>query len=89
MDGLLAELTSRQVAEWLAYAQVEPWGEDRADLRAGIVAATVANAFRRQDSRAFTPQDFMPDFAEDEDPDAASARLMAALKAALGDTPPP
>jgi len=26
VDGLLAELSSQQLAEWLAYFQLEPWG---------------------------------------------------------------
>jgi hypothetical protein len=40
---------------------MEPWGEERADLRAGIVAATIANLFRRK-GRTLKPRDFMPKF---------------------------
>jgi len=50
------------MAEWLAYASLEPFGEDRADLRAGIIASTVANVNRGRSQRSLTPQDFMPDF---------------------------
>jgi hypothetical protein len=32
-----------ELAEWAAYYQCEPFGEERADLRAGIVASVIAN----------------------------------------------
>lgn len=86
MDGLLAELSSQQLAEWLAYFQLEPWGEDRADLRTGIVASTVANANRSpKQKRPYQPDDFMPHFdGEDEAPEVSAQRLMAQMKSALG-----
>lgn len=63
-DHLLRELSSWQVTEWLAYYGLEPFGEERSDLRAGIVAATVANANRDAKRRAkpFEPGEFMPKF---------------------------
>jgi hypothetical protein len=72
VDGLLAEMPARTMAEWQAYSQVEPWGEERADLRAGIVASTVANVNRGPKQAAFEPGDFMPVFDVDEEPDAAA-----------------
>lgn len=61
---LLARVSSRELSEWLAYSQVEPWGEERADLRAGIVASTVANTARNAKKRRkpFRPEEFMPTF---------------------------
>lgn len=86
MDGLLAELSSQQLAEWIAYFQLEPWGEERADLRAGIVASTIANVNRSAKQRkAFEPKEFMPRFdAEPEAPETSALRLMAQMRAALG-----
>jgi hypothetical protein len=48
----------------MAYAKIEPFGEERADLRAGIVASTIANVNRDPKRRVkpFTPDEFMPDF---------------------------
>ena len=83
MDGLLAQLSSRQLAEWMAYFRLEPFGERRADLRAGIIASTVANAHRARESRPYRPQDFMPDFEQGTDEDEAAA-LLARAQAALG-----
>ncbi len=51
---------SKEFALWVAYYRIDPWGESRADLRAGIMASTVANVGVR-DSR-FKPSDFMPKF---------------------------
>lgn len=62
---LLARTDSRELAEWMAYAQLEPFGEEREDLRAGIVASTIANANRdpKKRKKPFAPEDFIPDFA--------------------------
>jgi len=60
----LQRISSHELAEWQAYAQVEPFGDERADLRAAIIACTIANAHRdpEQHPEPFTPADFMPHF---------------------------
>lgn len=85
------EIDSREFTEWMAYASLEPWGEPRADLRAGIVASTIANVNRSSDSEPFTPRDFMPTFEGHEpepgDRDAEilqQQRLFEALTQAVG-----
>lgn len=60
MRELLSRIGSDELTEWMAFYQIEPFGDFRADYRSGIVAATLANANRTKDSRAFTPEDFMP-----------------------------
>lgn len=86
-DHLLRELTSWQITEWLAYYQIEPWGEERGDLRAGIVASVTANANRdpKHRKRPYTPQDFMPTW---DPPEPASVdnmiRMVEMMNAALG-----
>ena len=42
---------------------LDPWGEERKDLRAGIVAATVAVKYARP-GHTPKPSDFMPTFGE-------------------------
>lgn len=81
-DHLLRELTSWQISEWLAYYQIEPFGEERADLRAGIVASVTANANRDADKRPepYSPADFMPRFdREDEEPEGQSVEEQIAI----------
>jgi len=63
---LLDRISSRELSEWMAFFGLEPFGEERADLRAGIVASTVANVNRGKGKRAFKPQEFMPQFGPGE-----------------------
>lgn len=83
VDEMLSEITSMQFAEWMAYSTLEPWGEERDDLRMGIVASTIANANRGKNTKAYSPQDFMPQF-EPEPEDVAIERMIAKARAALG-----
>jgi hypothetical protein len=39
--------------------QREPWGTWRDNVHAAMIASTVANAFRGEKSRAYSPDDFM------------------------------
>jgi hypothetical protein len=61
-------MPSAEFTEWKAYAALEPFGEARADLRSGIVAATLANIHRAKKTKAFKPHDFMPFQEEDSLP---------------------
>jgi len=80
---MLGEISSRQFAEWMAYARIEPFGEERADLRAGIVASTIANTNRGRGQKPYKPQQFMPEF-EPEDEAAAIAKTIEQLRHTLG-----
>ncbi len=80
---MLSEITSAQFAEWLAYSRVDPWGEDRDDLRMGIVASVIANSNRGKGKKPYKPQDFMPNF-EPEDEAAAIERIRESLRKTLG-----
>jgi len=64
VQELLARISGRELAEWQAYFRLEPFGEERADLRAAIVAATVANTARdrKRRRRPFQAAEFMPHF---------------------------
>ena len=67
-----------EFGEWIAYAHVSPWGEQRADLRSAIVASVIANVNRdsRRRPAPFKPADFMPfDEGPGEDADALAARI--------------
>jgi hypothetical protein len=59
---MLAAMTARQIAEWWAYYCIEPWGPEQEWMRAGIIAATVANCAggKKRGGGAFKPSDFMP-----------------------------
>lgn len=66
MEELLGRMSSLELSEWMAYATLEPFGEERADLRAGIVASVIANTARKPNTKPFQPYDFMPFLERDE-----------------------
>lgn len=56
---MLAEIPRTLFLEWLAYHELEPWGPDRADARAAIVAAVTYNVNRGRGARSRGPKDFL------------------------------
>jgi hypothetical protein len=64
-------MTAVEMQEWMMFAAKEPFGEIRADIRAGIIAAAVA-ALK---GRRTTPLDFMPFFERAEAKEETSAQL--------------
>jgi hypothetical protein len=60
-DELLQRMTMPEYRLWLAEYELEPWGEHRDDLRAGIIASTIANV--NSTKRTFKPSDFMIDWS--------------------------
>jgi len=56
---LLEKLTAAELAEWMAYYEIEPWGEERADIRQAITSALIANQYRGKNQRPYKVQDFL------------------------------
>jgi len=81
---MLRAMSARELDEWAAYYAVEPWGEERADLRTGILAALQANLWRKSGTPAVKPADFMPDFlgreAEEQSPEDQMAMMRLAAQ---------
>jgi len=63
---LLARLTAAELAEWQAFYRLEPWGDVRADLRAGHIAAMVANVNLRPGAKPLRADEFI--FGADQTP---------------------
>lgn len=53
-------MTSAEFAEEMAYYRLDPWGEERADLRAGIIASLVDATIPRKHGRPRSPAQLMP-----------------------------
>lgn len=56
-------MTADEFGLWAALYRTDPWGEQRADLRAGIVSATMVNMAgmtRARGAPPAKPADFMP-----------------------------
>ena len=53
-------MSAKELAEWEAFYLLEPFGEYQTNYAAGVVASTIANIYRKKNSKLFTPDDFMP-----------------------------
>lgn len=65
---LQRSMSSAEFGEWVAFYSIEPFGDRVADLRAGVVASTVANVNRGKDSPVLAPIDLIP-WAQEAKPD--------------------
>lgn len=54
-------MSSREFVEWMAFYTLEPFGEERDDLRAAVVAKTIVDVNTAKGRRAKL-EDFMPHF---------------------------
>lgn len=52
-------VSPREFWEWVAFYRMDPWGEERADLRMGQLAAMTGNIHRKKGARAFKASDFI------------------------------
>lgn len=59
LKQLYQEIDSAELTEWQAYHNLEPWGEQKADARTGIIASTIANVNRGKNTKAFSYEDFI------------------------------
>jgi hypothetical protein len=57
---MLRELTSAELAEWMAFARLEPFGVMADDMRAGLAPAVYINAHKREGAEHVGPLDFFP-----------------------------
>jgi hypothetical protein len=73
VEKMLRELTAKQFIAWEHYAQLEPFGEVRADWRAASIATTIANVYRGK-SAPFKMEDFLLRFPDEQ---LAIARAIA------------
>lgn len=55
-------MTSFQIAEWMAYDRLEPFGETRADLRNAILCQLVSSIVASKEAPLPKIQEFLPDF---------------------------
>lgn len=55
---LLESIDSRELSEWAAFADVEPFGDDW--RRSGEIAAILHNVHRKKESPPVTAEDCMP-----------------------------
>jgi len=52
-------IDSRELSEWIAYYNIEPFGQDRMELMLAQLTAVLANANRGKKGRPFRVGDFL------------------------------
>jgi len=63
VSELEATISVREFEEWIAFYSFEPWGDERADIRSGVIASTVANVHL---GGGYSPTDFMPYLSQEK-----------------------
>lgn len=61
---VLARHTSRELSEWMAYFELEPFGPLVEDERAGAIAATILNTTPSKSQKTYQPSDIFPRLKE-------------------------
>jgi hypothetical protein len=59
---MVDETDLRELGLWAALWRIDPWGEERADLRSAITSFVIAESKRdpKKKSKPYSPRDFMP-----------------------------
>lgn len=82
---MLARVGSDELTEWQAYYRIEPWGGERGDVQAGIVATTIVNGLRglsgSRGGKDVGPGDFLLRFGAPDVTPASADDLAAKLRA--------
>lgn len=74
-----------EFARWKALYEVEGFGGRRSDAQTALLATILANTHRAANSKAFTLQDFMPDWWKPHtavSPKSLAAKFRALVSAA-------
>ena len=79
-------VSSREYAEWMAFARHEPIGAQRGDLQAAMICMLVANVNRGKGQRPFRVQEFLPEYwPHSAEPDwQRQLAMVEMLNAAMG-----
>lgn len=74
VEELLGRMTSREIAEWMAYDRIDPFGEIRAEMRNGLLIANMLGMFAKTPPK---PADYMIDFEKMAKPVDIEAQIEA------------
>lgn len=76
MEELTATLSHRELLEWIAFYEREPWADRRLDVLFASLMALTANLHRRKGGKRVKVEDLVPDWWDDKrSPQALMAKL--------------
>lgn len=92
---MLSDMSITELREWRAYADLEPFDEGRADLRAASIAYFLVSAWRGKKDKKLELRDFLLRFGDDAEETIAPKKqswqhmkLLAQMIAASHEPPP-
>lgn len=101
VNRMLRSMSGKDLTEWAAYFEIEPFGEERADYRMAILGSFLGNvlyqAHTGKEDNPFEVKDLMPKFGATDEPEPMSKEdavmaldaIFSALAAASNPTPSP
>lgn len=81
---MLRRMDSAELTEWMAFAQVEPFGAETQYYGQAINSQLIANINRKQGSKAYKAEDFMPRFEQEPQSPAQMVQIAEMFTAGLG-----
>jgi hypothetical protein len=83
-DFLRQKLNARQIAGWIAYYRLEPFGAMHNELLAGVIAAEIYNTSGNhpEGTQLIAPSDRMPSY---ESPEMTPEEIMRVVRGARRD----
>jgi hypothetical protein len=84
---LLQSLDSKELTEWMAYEQIEPFGQSMENWRMAMICCTIANCHRGKNDKVFKVEDFMPSSEKHEQTWEDHLKLCKVLEAAFKEKP--
>jgi hypothetical protein len=80
----LSKLSWSEFVEWQMEYTLEPWGERRDDLRAGLMVAPILNMFIPEGKSKAKASDWLMDFTKEPEPPKTEKQMKALLKGIAG-----
>lgn len=77
---LLATIDTDELTHWIAYSGICPIGDDRGDIQAAQICATIGNRSGGRDGTPFSITDYLLRWGEDEDMYPTPEELLAKVK---------
>jgi hypothetical protein len=81
---LLTRISSRELTEWVAFEQVEPFGKDTQYYGPAINTAMLANINRKKGTKPLKPDEFVPKFEKQIQPASDMKNFARNITLAMG-----
>jgi len=76
----LERISSHELSEWMAFAEMEPFGFEADFYGHAQTSATLANVNRSKDSKVYTAMDFMPVFKQIEEKEQSPDNMIHTIE---------